>query len=272
VPEQRIPMATPELAARLVAAERDCVRDWLRALAALPGNPFGAEWADFGDATALACSRVPAEVFNRVFGLTVADAAQIPAMLAWYGERGLTPVFDLNPYVIAPPWERDDIPVVLTNQGYYQGTFHQLLYGVPSAEVPTSAAGVTIEEVGPGDAEAFGKVYEQVWGSGDQIRPLLGQPTFRCYMAFVDGEPAGLGVLHLADGVGSMANGLTAPPFRGRGCQTALLHRRMRDAALAGCELIASQCVPGSISQRNQLRVGMAIACTKAWWMARPGA
>src|SRR6185503_4095699 len=62
MPEQKLPLATAEIAARLVAAERDCVRDWLRALAAMPGNPFGAEWADFGDATARACSQIPAEV------------------------------------------------------------------------------------------------------------------------------------------------------------------------------------------------------------------
>jgi hypothetical protein len=271
VPEQKIPLVTAEIAARLVAAERDCVRDWLRALATILGNPFGAEWADFGDATALACSQIPAEVFNRVFGLAGADGGQIPAMLAWYRERGVAPVFDLNPYVIAPPWERDDIPLALTMQGYYQATFHQLLYGVPSPEAPALAAGVMVEEVGPGDAAVFGTVYEQVWGGGDQISPLLGRPAFRCYLAFVDGQPAGLGVLHIANGVGSMANGLTAPPFRGRGCQTALLHRRMRDAALLGCDLIASQCVPGGVSQRNQLRAGLAIACTKAWWMARPG-
>jgi hypothetical protein len=270
VPEQNLPLATAQLAARLVAAERDCVRDWLRALAALPGNPFGAAWADFGATTALACSEISAEVFNRVFGLTAADANHLPAILAWYRERRLTPVFDVNPYAIAPPWERDDIPLALTAHGYYQGTFHQLLYGLPAADSPALAAGVTVEEVGPGDAQTFGEVYEQVWGSGDQIRPLLGNPSFRCYLVFVDNQPAGLGVLHIANGIGSLANGLTAPPFRGRGSQSALLQRRIRDAALADCELIVSQCVPGSISQRNQLRAGLAIACTKAWWMARP--
>jgi hypothetical protein len=86
----------------------------------------------------------------------------------------------------------------------------------------------------------------------------------------VDGTAAALGVLHVAEGVGSMANALTVPALRGRGCQTALLHRQIRDAALAGCDLLASQCRPGSTSQRNQLRAGFRIAGSKAWWVRVP--
>ena len=102
------------------------------------------------------------------------------------------------------------------------------------------------------------------------VRVLIGQPRFRCYLAFVDGEPAGLGILHIADGVASMANGLTVPHLRGCGCQTALLYRRLADAAAAGCSLVASQYAPGSTSQNNQLRVGFRIAASKAWWVPRP--
>jgi len=67
-----------------------------------------------------------------------------------------------------------------------------------------------------------------------------------------------------------MANALTAPAFRGRGCQTALLHRRIQDAAGAGCDLLVSQCSPGTASERNQLRAGFRAAGTKAWWVQAP--
>ena len=36
-----LPLLTTELAQRLIAAERDCMVDWLRAMEALDGNPFG---------------------------------------------------------------------------------------------------------------------------------------------------------------------------------------------------------------------------------------
>lgn len=271
MPEASIlPLPTAELVARLIAAERDTMVGWLRAMEAVPGNPFGIAIRDFGQATALVCREVPAEVFNRVFGLTAADREQVPAIVAFYREQGATPLFDLSPYAVEPCWVQPNITDVLARQGFYQGAFHQIMYGVPAWEVPPPPPGVTVTEVGPNDAPLFGQVYEQVWGSGDQIRVLICRPGFRCYLAWLDGAPAALGVLHIAEGVGSMANGLTAPEARGRGCHTALLQRRVHDAALAGCDLLASQCMPGAPSQHNQWRAGLRIAGSKAWWVPGP--
>jgi hypothetical protein len=265
-----LPFLTTELAQRLIAAERDCMVDWLRAMEALDGNPFGIAIRQFGQATALVCSRIPAEVYNRVIGMTADDRAYVPDILAFYREHGVNPLFDLSPYAIPPFWVQPNLPPLLARHGLYQGAFHQMLYGVPTLEVPPPPDWITIKEAGPADADDFVRVYEQVWGAGGAIRVLIGQPHFRCYLAFVDGVAAGLGVLHIANRAGSMANGLTAPPFRGRGCQTALLYRRIRDAALAGCDLLVSQCNPGTDSQRNQLRTGFRIAGSKSWWLPFP--
>jgi GNAT superfamily N-acetyltransferase len=114
-------------------------------------------------------------------------------------------------------------------------------------------------------------IYGQIRGVADQdaIRVLVGQPNYRCFLAFIDGTAAGLGILHIKNGAASMANGMTLPEFRGRGVQTALLYHRMRIAAEAGCSLMVSQCQAGSISQRNQQRIGFQIAGTKVWWVRR---
>ena len=37
------------------------------------------------------------------------------------------------------------------------------------------------------------------------------------------------------------------------------------------CDLLVSQCMPGSVSQGNQLRAGFRIAGSKAWWVPLPG-
>jgi hypothetical protein len=267
---ESLPLLTTELAQRLIAAERDCMVDWLRAMEAVDGNPFGIAIRQYGQATALVCSRIPAEVYNRVIGMTAEDRAYVPEILAFYREHGVNPLFDLSPYAIPPFWVQPNLPPLLARHGLYQGAFHQMLYGVPRLEVPPPPDWITIKEVEPADADDFVRVYEQVWGAGGAIRVLIGQPRFRCYLAFVEGVAAGLGVLHIANRAGSMANGLTAPPFRGRGCQTALLYRRIRDAALAGCDLLVSQCNPGTDSQRNQLRTGFRIAGSKSWWLPLP--
>jgi hypothetical protein len=64
-----------------------------------------------------------------------------------------------------------------------------------------------------------------------------------------------------------MTNALTIPTQRNRGCQTALLYHRIRAATEVGCDLLVSQCMPGTTSQQNQLRVGFRIDGTKAWWV-----
>lgn len=265
-----VPLLTADLVRRLVVAERTCYADWVRAMADEPGNPLGAEVRAFGQATALVCAAIPAQVWNRVFGWTSADLDRVPPILDFYRERGAEPLFDVVPTVVPPFWEGPNALLALAQHGFYQGAFHQLLFGAPAVEGSPPPARVAVAEVGRADADAFVRVYEQVWGDGAAIRVLLGRPRFRCYIATVDGEPAALGVLHVADGVGSMANGLTAPPFRGQGCHRALLARRVRDAAVDGCDLLVSQCSPGSVSERNQFRLGFRVAATKAWWVPRP--
>jgi hypothetical protein len=259
-------MPTKELAQRLIDAERDCLVAWLRAIESIPGNPLRTTVREFGSATAVVCGAIPAQVYNRVFGMTWDDRERLPEILALYREYGAGPVFDLSPYAIPPFWQGPGLPLELARHGFYQGAFHQMLYGAPTTETPPPADHVTIAEVGGQDADTFARVYDQVWGGSDSIRVLIGHPEFRCYLAFVDGEAAALGVLHIANRAASMANGLTVPALRGHGCHTALLQRRIRDAALAGCDLLVSQCAPGSVSQRNQLRAGFLIAGTKAWW------
>lgn len=264
------PLPTPELVARMVAAEQQCMTDWLQALADLPDNPFGIVIKSFGHATALVCGTIPAQVYNRVFGLTVEDREHIPAIIDFYTEHGASPVFDLSPYSIPPYWVEPNVFPALIRHGFYQGAFHQLLYGIPTTDCPPAPPELEIRAVGPADADTFADVYDQVWGGSGAVRVLIQHPRFRCYLAFVEGKPAALGILHVANGVGSMANGLTVPSLRGRGCQTALLHRRIADAARAGCDLLVSQGMPGVTSQNNQLRAGFQIAGSKAWWVRSP--
>ena len=264
------PLPNRALVARLVTAEARCMADWLGAMSRLPGNPYDAAVESIGHATALVCGGIDAQVFNRVIGLTVEDRDRIPEIIDLYDRHGASPVFDLDPYAIPPYWVQPNVFEALGAAGFRHGAFHQLLYAVPRAAAPPLPEGVTIASVGPDEADAFCETYDRVWGESGAIRVLIGEPGFWCYLASVDGSPAGLGVLHVADGVGSMANALTVRPFRGRGCQTALLHHRFAAAHAAGCDLLVSQCMAGDTSQDNQLRAGFHIAGSKAWWV-RPG-
>jgi hypothetical protein len=263
-----VPFATKELAQRLITAERDCYVDWVGAMEGLPNNPFGIAVRTFGEATAIICSKVPAEIWNRVFNFTDDDLALLPEIIAFYRENNASILLDLNPYTTPPYWNKPHMTYVLAHEfGMFQAVFHQMLYGIPTLDVPPTPEHIVIKEVGAAEIPDFERTYETVWGNGREISVLVGQPNFRCYMAYVDDQPAALGVVHIKNGAASMANALTNPMMRGRGCQTALLYHRIKQAALEGCDLLVSQCAPGSTSQNNQLRVGFHVAGTKAWWL-----
>jgi GNAT superfamily N-acetyltransferase len=55
----------------------------------------------------------------------------------------------------------------------------------------------------------------------------------------------------------------TLPEFRRRGVQSALIARRLHEAALAGCEYAVVSTQPGSGSQRNMERRGFRVAYSK---------
>jgi GNAT superfamily N-acetyltransferase len=82
-------------------------------------------------------------------------------------------------------------------------------------------------------------------------------------LAFVDGEPAGGGVVSAHQGVAGLFGASTLPAFRRRGVQSALLTARLAWAREQGCDLAVSIAQAGSISHRNIERFGFRVAYTR---------
>ena len=140
--------------------------------------------------------------------------------------------------------------------------------------------GVTVRPVKSKELAFYARLYEHAYHGEkapkrlsrfrtDSIKARFASPEWRFYLTLVDGVPAGGGALHVKDGVASLAGGATMFTLRGRGCQLALLNRRLVDAAELGCELVVSRCAVGSISQRNMERAGLQTAYTKSIWEPR---
>ncbi len=114
------------------------------------------------------------------------------------------------------------------------------------------------------------RAFAELWTAADDTQPLIEAEFsrgWRCFVARADGVAAAYGALFIAgNGVGVCAAAATLPPFRGRGLQTALLRARIAAAAHAGCDLVVAQATPGSTSQRNMQRVGLALAYTSVIW------
>jgi GNAT superfamily N-acetyltransferase len=84
------------------------------------------------------------------------------------------------------------------------------------------------------------------------------------YLAMLHGVPAGGGSIRVSDGIAQFTGAATAPPFRRRGIQSALLSARLADATAAGCDIAVITVQPGSASQQNAQRRGFALLYTRA--------
>ena len=84
------------------------------------------------------------------------------------------------------------------------------------------------------------------------------------YLARLDGVPAGGGSMRITDGIAQLTGAGTAPAFRRRGIQNALLSTRLADATAAGCDIAVITVQPGSKSQQNAQRRGFDLLYTRA--------
>jgi hypothetical protein len=154
-----------------------------------------------------------------------------------------------------------------------------VLYGIPTSDLSTRTVRPHPDFVAPEivvrqDESPDLDVYLSLWLASQPLEEweelrVLGRAEFadwRCYVAFVDGQPAAIAGLYLRSGVGVMASGNTLSSFRNLGCQAALLRQRIIEASEAGCYLVLSQATPGTVSQRNLERAGLRTAYTQTIW------
>jgi hypothetical protein len=162
----------------------------LGVLARIPGNPVGVATRHDGEAWAFASRFLPIPSFNRVIGLT--DPSLVPSLIAWFGEWGDRPRFE-----IAPGEAVDDVERALAAAGFAQlGGFHATLYGRPTT-APDAPDGVTIEAVDRANLETFLDTHCRGWEIGEpegfknNVRPWLDQPGWRLFLGRYRGVPAG---------------------------------------------------------------------------------
>ncbi len=96
------------------------------------------------------------------------------------------------------------------------------------------------------------------------FRDVAAAPGFHRYLARVDGELAGVASVRHDAGLAALAGATTLPRFRRRGVQSALVARRLADAAAAGCDLAVVTTAPGTRSMANSLRQGFHLLYARA--------
>ncbi|SRR5581483_7820273 len=246
---------------------------WMELLRDLPGNRCGVQVRRFADdVVATAVTSTPDEQWmQHVSGLRDGDEALVPKIAAWYHSLAIRPRYE-----IAPVAAFERLALALTDARAVQTAFLDALWSRAFEPSDEPVAGVEVRVVEPRstDADVFARVllgghevpdtaYTEHWAAA---ATWCEEPEWWCYLACCDGEPLGAAVLVVDDGIGYLANASTLPRGRRRGCQRALIDRRLRDARRAGCELFVSLATPFTTSHRNLERAGLTVAYTKTMW------
>jgi GNAT superfamily N-acetyltransferase len=269
------------LAARIERAETDLITRANEAARRRTGDRAGFVTAIAGGVASFAGNDSP---FNKVAGLGFAgvpDADALAEIERAYAERGAPVQIELAHVGDAR------VGAFLTERGYRLVSFEDVLGRSLATDIESvEAPGVEVRPSGDDELEEWLDIVadgvaepdEQGVPSHEEFpreavkdaeRDFAAAGVTR-YVALVDGALAAGAGLWMADGVAQLAGTATAPAYRRRGAQSALLSARLADSAAGGCDVAVITTQPGSKSQENAQRRGFALLYTRAVLVKEP--
>ena len=239
-----------------------------------------AEHAQWGRVTA---QRIPelADLapYNKARGVNEDSLPHLDEICAFFTDAGVPPTLEV--------WAGDAserLGAALARRGLFAGavsaTLHLDLDGQPHNQSQGQAQGqgqgqgtVTVEELAPSaeDTDYFDtlvggyEIAEENPTYLAMLRAEQGPASVRRYLARVDGRPAAAASLYATPDGAMLSGAATLPGFRRQGCQSALILRRLADAA-AVTDLAIVTVAFGSASHANLERVGFRQTHTRTAW------
>ncbi|CDO09554.1 acetyltransferase, gnat family protein [Mycolicibacterium cosmeticum] len=250
-----------ELAARIEAAETALISAGAAEVRPLAGGA--------------ACFAGPDSPLTKVVGLGfggVPTDAELDEIERDYARRGAPVQVELSN--LADP----RIGALLTGRGYRLVSFENVLGTRPVAE--PGVPGVRVDKARAAELQAWIDVVVDGFAHPDAegvpsheefprdvlaaaVRDMVAAGAVT-YLARCQDTIAGGASMRLTDGVAQLTGAATAPAFRRRGVQSALLSARLSDAHAAGADIAVVTTSPGSRSQQNVQRKGFQLLYTRA--------
>jgi GNAT superfamily N-acetyltransferase len=219
--------------------------------------------------------------WNRTIGLGVTEpftASVLEEVCDFVrGHGGPLTLFQLSPH--ADPAGGEDL---LRNAGATPGSTWVKFAG-DTRERPDVPTDLRIDLLAPEHGEAyahvmcvgFGMPLDSPLPAWFAKAPAWRDAGFTTYGAWDGDELVAAATLLTFDGVGSLCGAATLPSHRGRGAQGALMVRRIRDAAAAGCTIVVTETgaetpEEPNPSLHNMRRMGLTELYERRNWVWRP--
>lgn len=266
-----MPFCSVELAARIEGAEAQLITSATEGAR----QRVGASAFVMPVAGGAACYVEDGSPLNKIVGLGfggVPSSAVLDQIEQAFAARATATQVELSN--LADP----AIGAALTSRGYQLVSFENVLGrsldGVQAAQPPSVEVRLSDDLAVYMDVVVDGFAHPDEQGvpsHEDFPREVIGRAMadmekagVTSYLAFRDGAVAGGGSMRMSQGVAQLTGAATAPAHRRRGVQTALLAKRLADAARAGCDVAVVTTQPGSKSQQNVQRRGFHLLYTRA--------
>jgi GNAT superfamily N-acetyltransferase len=250
-------------------------RDLWESVPAEAAAAHGVELRDFGPVQATVATALPGVgMMTLVLGATDPSAVEdghLAAASEWAGSRGVDCYVPVSPGLPETEPAERWLAANGFSPGYAWMKFARDTHP-PRFAVP---ADVEVVEVTGSEREPFGMIAATGFGlpawAAAFFADLPGRDGWRCYVARVDGETQACAAMLIRGDIAEFGIAATLEPARGRGAQRALLHRRILDAAAAGCRTLfveTGERVPSrpSASYKNILRAGFEEAYLRPNW------
>ena len=278
LPDVTYPLIDLALARRLERTEASANAAFVTARARLQPES-GATWTDVAGAYAMFDGA--GSMLTQTFGLGLFDDVgeqEFDVLEAFFRERGAEVFHEISPLGAAALLPH------LNGRGYLPIEFTSVMFRPVAAALPSAPVteGLHVRRIGPDEVDLWAGVSAEGWSSESaELAGFvleMGKITARsenafCFLAELDGQPAGAGAMSISEGTALLAGASTIGAARRKGVQRALLEARLRFAAGQGCDLVMIGAQPGSASQRNAERQGFRIAYTRIkWHLQRPPA
>lgn len=228
---------------------------------------FGLRSQRIGAATAGVADQVDILAFNRVIGLGLGQTAtenQLDTIIALYKDAGARRFF----VQLSPHAKPHGLPEMLQAKGF--GFFNNWVKLYRDIHpLPNADTGLSIRQIDTGDADTFAQIIVTAFDWPEAIKPLValavGRRDWKHYVAYTGDKAVACGALFIGGKYATLAFAATLPEHRGRGAQSALIARRFRDAAAAGCRWILTETAEETpqrpvASFRNMRRQGFEVA------------
>jgi GNAT superfamily N-acetyltransferase len=228
-----------------------------------------------GTATQLLCAELPLKVgYNRAFDVDAREVGTAATLVARARRADRRPLLEIVPASLDDATRADLVALGLSPL-WSVVALRLDLRSLSAALAPS----VPIRDAAPTEAEAFGALAVRAYGpplpgflTTDEAADVRVWAAFcrlgraRCFFAELGSAPVAIGMFVRAGEVAFVDGAATVTEHRGRGCQSALLAHRFREARAEGATIAITRTAAGWASQRNLERAGMRVYETRDVW------